>query len=100
MTRRRGIVTHLLRETRLSQPDRLVVVKTREAIPPGVGAGLADVDHQDGMPGAVGEELPVDARGVEAAHRSGREAHGPDAKEEIPGLQRGIELRLLLPEGI
>src|SRR5205085_11070577 len=55
----------------LGEADRLVVVETREAIPPGLGAGPADVDHQDGRPRAVGEELLVDARGVEAGHRSG-----------------------------
>ena len=67
--------------------DDLFVVAARLPRPEGGFDGVAQVHHQQGAVAAVGEELLVHSGLVEPAHRESREAGGPDADQEVPGLQ-------------
>ena len=69
----------------LCPADGVLPAKAWESVKPVVGAGVSDIDHEDGMPAAVGEEFGVDAAlahgGVEQSH-----VQGLDFKEMIGGL--------------
>src|ERR1035441_5657719 len=71
--------------------NRFLVAEAREPFEPRGGTGVADVDHEDGMPAAVREEIGVHAGGVEVGHRAGGEAVGADGEDEVAGLQGGVE---------
>ena len=66
---------------------------------PGAGSRAADVEHEQRAQPAVGEELAVDAGGVEAGHRPGGEAGRADADDEVTDLQGGVEPCLCLSPG-
>jgi len=54
------------RDVSVSCPaNGVLLVKAWESVKPWVGAGVSDVDDEDGMPAAVREEFGVDAGGVE-----------------------------------
>ncbi len=54
------------RDVSVSCPaNGVLLVKAWESVEPWVGAGVSDVDDEDGMPAAVREEFGVDAGGVE-----------------------------------
>jgi len=50
----------------LCPADGVLAAKAWKTFKPRVGAGVSDIDHEDGMPAAVGEEFGVDASGVES----------------------------------
>ncbi len=52
---------------------------------------MADVDDEEGVPVAVGEELLVDPGRVEAGHRTRGQAEGTDGEDEVSGLKRSVE---------
>src|SRR5664279_4913214 len=77
--------------------DDLEMVKPRQAVVPGMLARVADVDDQDRLPAAVGEEVGVQTPCVEAGHRARRQAVRPHGQDEVAGLHRAAELAGALP---
>src|SRR5215213_4912930 len=71
--------------------DDLVVAEPGQPLEPGVLGRPTQVDHEHRAPAGAGEEVAVDAVGVEAAHRSGGEPRGADAEQEVAGLEGCVE---------
>src|SRR4051812_26061266 len=80
--------------------DDLVLLEPRQPGVPRVLAGRADVDDQKGLQVGAREQVVVDALGVEAAHRTGGQADGADAEQEVADLEGGVEARRGLASGV
>src|SRR6202012_4124554 len=75
----------------LREADGVLVGDPRQAVEPRVRPGDADVDDELRVPLRPGEELRVDARPIEAAHRPGGEAGRADGEDEVRGLEGAVE---------
>src|SRR5215475_7644302 len=69
----------------------VVVVEPRQTVHPCARRRLADVHHGQHLVLAVREEVGVDALGVEAGHRAGRQPRGAYADDEVANLQGAVE---------
>src|SRR5215212_3089593 len=80
--------------------DDVLEVEPGAAGKPRVRAGVADVDDRDRVLVRAGEELRVEAGGVEAGHRARGEAGRADAEDEVRQLQGPVELGRVCADGV
>src|SRR6478609_5927720 len=85
---------------RSDRDDDVLVLEARLPVAERVLRRVADVDDDEGAVPTVWEELGVDAGGVEAGHRAGRQTRGADPDQEVCGLQERVELRHPLAAGL
>src|SRR5215207_7282038 len=69
----------------------LVEVEARQSWAERRVGGMADVHHEQRLVTAVRKKLSGDPIGIEPAHRTGHQARGADADQEVADLERGVE---------
>src|SRR5262245_64899727 len=87
VSRRRGA-----RADRLDHFAGLVELEARVAVEHLRPVALAEVAKEVGLPRGPGEELLVDARVVEARHRSGVDAKRARDDDEVRALEGAVEI--------
>src|SRR6188768_65740 len=75
--------------SRLGPADDVGVVEARQTIAPCTLARVTDVHHHYGVTALI-EELRVDRRGIESAHRTRRKTQRAHRQDEVAGLQPGV----------